>query len=43
MQAPVPMFTGAGGSKAAVVVAILIGLFVVNAMKKQTTTITPAK
>lgn len=36
MQAPVPMLSGAGGSKAAVVVAILVGLFVVSAMKKQT-------
>lgn len=36
MQAPVSMLTGAGGSKAAVVVAILVGLFVVTAMKNQT-------
>jgi len=43
MQAPVSMLSGAGGSKAAVVVAILVGLFVVNAMKKQTATSTPAK
>jgi len=34
MQAPVSMLSGAGGSKAAVVVAILVGLFVVSAMKK---------
>lgn len=41
MQAPVSMLTGAGGSKAAVVVAILVGLFVVSAMKKQTETTAP--
>ena len=34
MFAPVPMLSGAGGSKAAIVVAILVGLFVVTAMKK---------
>lgn len=36
MQAPVSMLTGQGGSKAAVVVAILVGLFVVASIKKQT-------
>lgn len=35
MQAPVSMLSGAGGSKATVVVAILVGLFVVSAMKTQ--------
>lgn len=35
MQAPVSMLSGAGGSKAAVVIAILVGLFVVTAMKNQ--------
>jgi hypothetical protein len=35
MQAPVSMLSGAGGSKAAVVMAILVGLFVVQAMNKQ--------
>lgn len=35
MQAPVSMLSGAGGSKAAVVVAILVGLFVVSTMKSK--------
>jgi mannose/fructose/N-acetylgalactosamine-specific phosphotransferase system component IID len=37
MQAPVSMLTGAGNSKAVMVIAILVGLFVVSAMKNQTT------
>lgn len=43
MQAPVSMLTGAGGSKAAVVVAILVGLFVVAAMKNTAAGTAPAK
>ena len=41
MQTPVSMLSGAGGSKAAVVMAILVGLFVVTAMKNQPGQIAP--
>ena len=34
MLAPVPMLSGPGGAKAAVVLAILIGLYVVTTMQK---------
>lgn len=40
MLAPIPMI-GAGGSKAAVVIAILVGLFVVTTMKQQAGQPTP--
>ena len=43
MQAPVSMLPGAGGSKAAIVVAILVGLFVVTAMKNTAAATAPAK
>ena len=36
MQAPVSMLGGVGGSKAALVVAVLVGIFVVAAMKQNT-------
>lgn len=36
MQAPISMLNAAGGSKATVVVAILVGLYVVSQMKKPT-------
>lgn len=35
MQAPVSMLAAAGGSKAAIVIAILVGLYVVSTMKPQ--------
>ncbi len=42
MIAPIPMI-GAGGSKAAVVIAVLVGLFVVTAMNQQAGTTGPQK
>lgn len=38
MQAPVSMLKAAGGSKATVVIAILVGLYVVSKMKQPTLT-----
>lgn len=35
MQAPVSMLSGPGSSKATMVVAILVGLFIVGAMSKK--------
>jgi hypothetical protein len=43
MQAPISMLTGAGNSKAAVVLAILVGLFVVSSMNNSTTKPAPGK
>ena len=41
MQAPVSMLKGAGGTKAAAILAALIGLAIVTAIKKQRASNTP--